>query len=136
MAKAITFVSASTVREAFRNGTLDASAVLDAKGKAVPTVSLFGADGTSGKVRGRIHPAFVAAFNALDSGVQYAETKGGEKTVTVPRIKIDAKGRKRALAPVTLPVSEVRALAGISGKRGRISAASIAKAGAALVSKG
>ena len=136
MAKSVTFVSAAVVRDAFRTGALDATKVVDAKGNPVSTASLFGASGDSTKVRGRIHPAFVAAFNAVNKSVQYAEKRvKAEAMVEIPRVSVDSKGRKRALKPVTLPASEVRALAGESGKRGRIGKDTIAKASAALAKR-
>lgn len=121
-------VSAKFVRAAFRDGTLDASKVVDAKGNAVNTASLFGASGDSTKVRGRIHPAFVAAFNESGLGT-YAEKSVAEKNmVTVP---LNSPKTGRPIKPVSLPIGEVRVLAGIVGKKGRISSADLANAGRA-----
>lgn len=129
-------VDAKTIRAAFHNGDLDASKVVNDKGEAVNTASLFG--GPQGRGRGRLHPALVQAFLDANPGTTY-DQKGANaqpKTVEVPRVKTDAKGRKRALKPVTLPIAEVRALAGVSGKRGRLSSTDLARAGEALVAQG
>lgn len=134
MAKnALAPVDTKTIRNAFVTGALDASKVVDAKGKPVSTASLLGADGTGTKVRGRLHPAFVAAFEAANPGTVFVEgAEANVKTVEVPRTS--AKGRP--MKPATLPIAEVRRLAGIEGKKGRISKADLAKAGAALVAQG
>lgn len=128
-----TVLTSAAVRALFQNGTLDATKVTDAKGNAVPTASLFGKDGTSTKVRGRVHPAFYQAAEAAGHGV-FAEKVKVEKTITISPIKTDVKGRKRTLKAREVPVSKVRALAGASAK-GRLSAAHIAKAAEALGSE-
>lgn len=133
MAKsALTPVDTKTVRMAFATGALDASKVVDAKGKPVSTASLFGADGTGEKVRGRLKPEFIDAFIAANPGTKFVEGPAANvKTVEVPRT--GAKGK--ALKPATLPIAEVRRLAGIEGKKGRLSKADLAKAGAALMAQ-
>jgi len=130
MSKSIaTPVSAKTVRTAFRDGTLDASKVLDGKGNAVNTASLFGADGTSTKVRGRIHPAFVAYFNDNAKGQTYAEKSVAEKTmVTLPLVSLKTG---KPVKPVQVPIAEARALSGTTGKKGRLSSADLVTAATA-----
>lgn len=117
--------------------------VYKARGFKVPEValaSLLGKDGKGTKVRGRIHPAaqralieaFPGEFVAVDLGNGNATPKA-EKVIEVPRVKTDAAGRKRTLKPVTMTLSEVRALAGTTGKKGRVSKAEVEAAGAAAV---
>lgn len=134
MAKsALTPVTTKTVRMAFVTGALDASKVVDAKGNPVSTASLLGADGTGEKVRGRLKPEFIDAYVAANPGTVFVEGPDANvKTVEVPRKS--AKGRD--LKPAVLPIAEVRRLAGIEGKKGRLSKADLAKAGAALVAQG
>lgn len=106
-------VSAARVREAFRNGEFTAP---DA---ALP--SLVGAK-TSGVVRGRLSPLAVAAFNEQVKGEVYAgEKRGGAdlaKTVEVPMFSAKTG---RPVKPITRTLDEVRAAAGTTGKKGRIS---------------
>lgn len=130
MSKSIaTPVPAKTVRTAFRDGTLDATKVTDAKGNPVNTASLFGASGDSTKVRGRIHPAFIAYFNENVKGASYAEKSVAEKkTVEVP---LNSPKTGRPIKPVTMTLAEVRALSGTTGKKGRVSSADLAAAGLA-----
>lgn len=125
MARKSTIVSTATIRAAFLDGTLKPA-------KDVSTASLFGKDGTRtkpGNVRGRIHPAHVQVFLDANPGTVFGE--GSEapaaRTIDVPRTGKNG----RPLAPVTLPVSEAKALAGVAGKRGRMSSEELAKAGAA-----
>ena len=124
-----TNVSTKYIRTAFANGEFTAP---DA---ALLSLTGHGPNGEgTGNIRGRLHPAAVEAFLAQTPGVSYEEKAvTDEKMVEVPRVKVDAKGRKRNLKPVVLPISEVRALAGVSGKRGRLSKEHIATAGAALL---
>lgn len=131
MSKSSTIVSTATIRAAFvgENATLDPATVLDAKGNPVSTASLLGSDGSGTKVRGRVNPAFVAAYLAANPGTKFGEGSSAPaaRTVQVPR-----KGASgRSLSPVTLPVSEAKTLAGIPGKRGRMSAAEREAAGQA-----
>ncbi len=120
----ITLVPAARVREAYREG------LFTAPDEAL--ASLVGANG-SGKVRGRLNPAAIAAFNEQMTGEQYAGEKSPVegRTVTLPLTKVNAKGA-RLKRPETFPLSEVRSLAGVVGKKGRLSAAEIAKAAEAV----
>lgn len=122
-------VSAKVIREAFRNGTLDVAKVVDGKGDAVNPVSVLGANGDATRCRGRLNPAFAAYFVENTPGTSYAEKVAEVSTIEVP---LNSPKTGRPIKPVTLPVSEVRALAGISGKAGRISKADLAKAGEAF----
>lgn len=121
-------VSAKVIRTAFRDGTLDASKVVDANGKPVNPVSIFGTDGDVSRCRGRLNPAFAEFYVANVKGTSYSEKVAEVSTIEVP---LNSPKTGRPIKPVTLPVSEVRALAGISGKAGRISKADLAKAGEA-----
>lgn len=133
-APAVLLATAPVVRAAYKAGKFPAA-------EGVSLDSLIGAKG-DGNARGRINPAHVKSFLASKAGKGYTMPNlgnGGDKApapsreVSVPRVKTDAKGRKRTLKPVTLPMAEVRRLAGVEGKKGRLSQADIAKAGAALV---
>lgn len=121
-------VSAKQVRATFRDGTLDASKVVDAKGNAVNTASLFGADGTSTKVRGRIHPAFVAAYNASGLGTYAEKSIAEQNMVTLPLVSAKTG---RPIKPVEVPIAQARALSGTTGKKGRLSSADLVAAAAA-----
>jgi hypothetical protein len=126
-------VDAKTIRTAFHNGTLDASKVVDAKGQPVNTGSLFG--GPQGKGRGRLNPALVQAFLDANPGTTY-DQKGANvqpKTVEVPRV---SPKTGRPVKSTILPIAEVRALAGVSGKRGRLSSAHLVAAAEALTAQG
>lgn len=127
-------VSAATIRQAFRDGTLNVADVKNEKGEAVNPASIFGADGTGQKVRGRLNPAFVAAYLAANPTASYAEKSVAEKrTVMLPLVS--AKTGK-AIKPVEVTVTEARALAGVPGGKGRLSADTLAKAAAAFQSQG
>lgn len=143
MAKsASTPVAAKTIRTAFTDGTLDPHNVpaLDANGNVrtdkdgnvilADPACIFG-KGNSGVVRGRLNPAFVRVYTEA-TGNTYAEKSVAEgRTLTLPLTKMNAKGA-RLKRPETFPVAEVRRLAGVEGKTGRLSSASIAKAAAAV----
>jgi hypothetical protein len=120
----VTLVPASRVREAFAEGLFKAPEA------ALP--SLVGKNG-DGRVRGRLNPLAIEAFNEQVKGEQYAGEKSAveAKMVTLPLVKPNAKGAllKR---PEAFPVSEVRRLAGIEGRKGRISKAAIATAAEAV----
>lgn len=121
------------VRALFADGTLNASDVTDAKGKAVSTASLTGS-GDKGP-RGRVHPAFAAHAEAKGFGV-YAEKTRTEKTVTVTPVRKDAKGRTRTLKPREVPLSQVRTIAGIpANQRGRLPQSALDKAAEVLGQK-
>lgn len=129
-------VSAKRIRVAFQTNErgLDATKVVDAKGKAVSTNAVLGRDGDTSRIRGRLNPAQVAAFLEAFPEHTYAEIpKGGvssnQKTVEVPRVGKNG----RALKPATISLAEARRLSGTEGKKGRLSADDLARAGAALV---
>jgi hypothetical protein len=113
----ITLVPASRVRAAFAEGLFTAPEV------ALP--SLVGR--TPGKVRGRLHPEAVAAFNEQVKGEQYA---GEKSAVESKRVTLPLTNLKR---PEAFPLSEVRSLAGVTGKKGRLSAAEVATATQAVI---
>ncbi len=143
-------VSAKVIRAAFQNGDLDPTAVqalkpnpdgpgwegaprTDKDGNPVlaSTACIFGANG-DGKVRGRLNPAFVRVFLDANPDATYAEKSGAEAaTVEVPLVKRSKTGA-RLKRPERLPVAEVRALAGVSGQKGRLSSASLLKAAEAI----
>jgi hypothetical protein len=122
--KSVTLVPASRVRAAYAEGLFT---VPDAG-----LACLIGRNG-DGRVRGRLNPIAVEAFNEQVEGEQYAGEKSPveSKTVTLPLTKMNAKGA-RLKRPEDFPLSEVRRLAGVSGKKGRLSAAEIAKAAEAV----
>lgn len=133
----VTLVAASVVRAAFANGDFDAP------DQALP--SLLGGSYTvkggfvpseTGLVRGRLHPLAIEAFNEQVKGQQYAGEKakgvvvgGPVKTVEVPMFSAKTG---RPVKSRTLPIGEVRALAGKPDGRGRISAADLLVAAKAL----
>lgn len=121
-------VTAQTIRAAYHTGALDAAKVVDAKGKAVPTGSLFG--GPQGRGRGRLNPAHVEAFLAANPGTAYAEKVAEVKTVDLPMVSAKTG---RPVKPVTVPLSEFRALSG--QKMGKPSAASLQAASEAYVKR-
>jgi hypothetical protein len=118
-------VSAARIREAFQAG------LFTAPDAALP--SLIGSKG-DGNVRGRLNPLAVEAFEAQVKGEQYAgEKQGGlgvaSKTVEVPMF---SPKTGRPVKSRTLTIGEVRTLAGVEGRKGRLSAAHIAAAAKAL----
>lgn len=115
-------VPAKRVRAAFAEG------LFTAPDKALP--SLIGKNG-DGKVRGRLHPEAVAAFNEQVKGEVYAgeKSKVEQKTVEVPMF---SPKTGRPVKPVVKTLAEVRAAAGISGKKGRISASDLHRAALAF----
>lgn len=126
-------VTAAQIRAAFRDGSLDASKVVDAKGNPVNAACL--TSGPQGTGRGRINPALVQTFLDANPGATYNQkaSNAQPKTVEVPRV---SPKTGRPVKPTTLPISEVRALAGVSGKKGRLSSADLDKAAAALTEQG
>ena len=136
--KATTPVSAASIRAAFRDGErgLDPHKVTVTKGDkevAVSPACILGADGTGERVRGRLHPAFVAAYTAAFPEHTYAEKSVAEKrTVSLP-LKSAKTGRP--IKPVTVTVAEARALAGEPNGKGRLSASTLDKAAAAYQSR-
>lgn len=119
-------VTAKTIRTAFQSGALDPAKVVNAKGEPVNTGCLF--SGPQGRGRGRLNPAFVQAFLDANPGTTYAEKVAEVKTVTVP---LTSPKTGRPIKPVTLPMAEVRSLAGKAGKVGRLSSADLIAAGQA-----
>ncbi len=120
-------VNAARVREAFRAG------LFTAPDAALP--SLMGKNG-DGRVRGRLNPLAVEAFNAGVKGEQYAGEKSTveSKSVTLPLTKMSAAGA-RLKRPESFPLSQVRTLAGVEGKKGRLSSAEVARAAEAVVAQ-
>lgn len=126
-------VSTATIRAAFGPDGMDPATVTDEKGNAVSTASLFGANGTREnpvKVRGRIHPAFRDAYLAANPGHVFGEGEDAPASRTVNLPLVSAK-TGRAIKPVEVPVSEAKRLAGVEGKRGRLSSEELARAAAA-----
>lgn len=126
--KSLSIVTPAQVRAAFAAGDLNASDVLDAKGNPVNPASLVGANG-DGKVRGRLNPAFARAYEAANPG-----TEVREKVVTSKEVEIPMNSAKtgRPIKPRVLPIAEVRALAGVEGKKGRLSTEDKQRAALAL----
>lgn len=129
-----TLVTAARVRAAYAEGKFTAPEValpsliggsFTVKGGHVPSAT--------GKVRGRLHPEAIAAFNEQVEGEQYGGEKSGigAKTVTLPLTKMNAKGA-RLKRPEDFPLSQVRTLAGVPNKKGRLSKDETAKAVAAI----
>lgn len=122
-----TIATPKQVREWAR--TIDLSTVVDGKGNPAPTASILGKSGDGSKVRGRVHPLFNAAYEAAHPGTVVQEKTGLDvKQVEVP---LFSPKTGRAVKPVTLPLPEVRRLAGIEGKKGRIPSAALVAAGEA-----
>lgn len=123
----ITLVPASRVREAFAQGLFTAPEA------ALP--SLVGKNG-DGRVRGRLNPLAVEAFNAQVEGEQYAGEKSAVegKTITLPLTKMTAAGA-RVKRPETFPLARVRSLAGVEGKKGRLSKAEVERAAEAVIAE-
>lgn len=122
-----TVATAPVVRAAFKDGLFTAP-------EGVSLASLLGADGKGEKVRGRIHPAFAEALVKAQPR-KFVLPVAGEKaapvakTVEVPRF---SQKTGRPVKPVTMPVAEVRALAGKPGSKGRLGKADLAAAAKAL----
>lgn len=74
----------------------------------------------SDNARGRLHPEVVTAFNRSHRTKQYGVGTKVEKTVKV-LVSPDASEGRKTPRTVTMPISEVRSLAGVEGRRGRIS---------------
>lgn len=113
-------VPAKRVREAFAQGLF----TVPDEGLAC----LVGKNG-DGKVRGRLNPIVVEAFNAQVTGEVYAGEKSPveAKSVTLALTKPNAKGA-RLKRPESFPLAEVRKRAGVEGKAGRLSKANLAAA--------
>lgn len=110
--------------------------VKDENDKVVSTASILGADGSGAKVRGRVGPFFVAQYLAANPGHVFGQgtektdgpNKPAERTVDLPLLSAKTG---RAIKPVNVPVSEAKSLAGVAGKRGRLSSAELVTAAAA-----
>jgi hypothetical protein len=88
----------------------------------------------SGLVRGRLSQAVREDFTAQTKRPTRGEFAKGEarpsnKTVEVPRVSAKTG---RPIKSVVMPLSEAKALIGATGKKGRLSAADLAKVAAAL----
>lgn len=123
-APAVVLVPASRIRAAFAAGEFTAP--------DEALASLIGRNG-DGKVRGRLNPKAVEAFEAQVPGEQYAGEKSQveSRTVSLPLTKMNAAGA-RLKRPETFTLTEVRTLAGIEGKKGRISSANLTAAAKAV----
>lgn len=87
--------------------------------------------GKESKGRGRISPAALKVYFNSHKDAEYAKStvKASAKTVDLVVPMTDKAGRKRPDLHVTLPLSEVRTLAGQpTDTRGRVSADTLAKA--------
>lgn len=118
-------VTAREIREAFARGEFTA------RDESLPSLR----GGKSGKVRGRIAPSAVEDFLAANPNrVLVASAEAEVKTVTLPLTKTNARGAtlKR---PEDFPITEVRALAGVEGKRGRLSKAHVEAAAAKVMAQ-
>lgn len=120
-------VNTATIRAAFMGD----NALTPAEG--VSTASLFGANGTASapvKVRGRIHPAHRDVFLAANPGTVFGEGENApaKRTVDLPLV---SEKTGRPIKPVTVPVTEAKRLAGVEGKRGRLSSDELVAAAAA-----
>lgn len=125
-------VSAKRVRAAFVAGEFTAP------DEALP--SLLGGTYTktggfvqseSGLVRGRLNPAAIAAFNEQVSGEVYAGEKVNVEARTI-EVPMFSPKTGRPVKSLVKPISEVRAAAGVEGKKGRLSAADLHKAAVAF----
>lgn len=125
---ALSPVPAKTVRQFVREGRVTFTDAAEA--------CIFG--GPQGRGRGRLHPDLVAAFNAENGeGLVYVEEDGKalrENRVTLPLTKKNARGAN-IKRPEAFPISEVRALAGVAGKKGRLSEADKVKAAQAVMAQ-
>lgn len=123
----VVLVSAARVRSAFAAGEFTAPEA------ALP--SLVGQK-TEGRVRGRLNPLAIEAFNAQVKGEAYAGTQSEAegKRVTLPLTKVTAAGAK-VKRPEAFPIAKVRELSGTVGKKGRLSAAHVQAAADAVVAE-
>jgi hypothetical protein len=123
-------VNTATIRAAF----MGKGALTPADG--VSTASLFGANGTATapvKVRGRIHPAHRDVYLAANPGHTFGEGDAAPAKRTVLLPLVSAK-TGRAIKPVEVSVTEAKTLAGVAGKRGRLSSDELERAAAAFQS--
>lgn len=118
----LTPVSAREIRQAYANGDFTVP-------EGTNIASLVGRNG-DGRVRGRLNPAVVQAFltSKAGKGKSYAEKSEAEgRTVTLTLTRRDKNGKSRGKVDVSMPVAEVRSLAGAPAK-GRLSNAHLATA--------
>lgn len=122
----VTEVNADFIRKAAREGRVT---LTDA---ALPAFT----SGPQGHGRGRLPKSAIEAFEAENPGYVYAGEKSRHegRQVTLPLTKPNARGA-RLKRPEAFPVSQVRALAGVTGKAGRLSEAEKAKAAEAVMSE-
>lgn len=123
-------VSTATIRAWVRENMDLSKPLTDESGKAVSTASILGADGSGDKVRGRVAPFFRDAFLAANPGHVFGEGDNAPASRTVDLPLVSAK-TGRPIKPVTVPVAEAKSLAGVAGKRGRLSSDELARAAAA-----
>lgn len=119
-------VAAREIRDYFQSNVKAANKV--AKDANVSTNSVLGADGDASRCRGRINPAFSEAFVAAHPGTTYAEKSDAEKHLL--DVPLTSPKTGRAIKGVTLPIAEVRRLAGAPAK-GKVSSAALVAAGEA-----
>jgi hypothetical protein len=118
-----TVATAPVVRAAFKQGLFKAP-------EGISLASLVGADGTGEKVRGRIHPAFAEALVKAQPR-KFSLPEAGEKaTPAVKTVEVPRWSQKtgRPVKAVSLPIAEVRTLAGKPGSKGRLSKADLTAA--------
>lgn len=127
-------VNAARVRAAFAAGEFTApdAALPSLLGGSYSKTK--GYQAGTGVIRGRLNPLAVESFNEQVKGEVYAgEKKGGiggnVKTVEVPMFSAKTG---RPVKPVTRTLAEVRTLAGVEGKKGRLSKADLLAAAVAL----
>ena len=95
--------------------------------------SVMGKDGTGERVRGRLNPVVVAAFNKANKSKTYAEKVAESRTVEFTVPAQDKRGRNIS-RKVTITTDEARTLLGHEkGKKGRFSKSALAEAYAATM---
>lgn len=133
MASKPTAVSAKRVREAFAAGEFTAP------DEAKP--SLMGGSysktkgyvpSETGLIRGRLHPAAIAAFNEQVKGEVYGGEKSGIGTSRTVEVPMFSPKTGRPVKARTVTLAEARALSGTEGQKGRLSKEALAKVAAAL----
>ena len=125
-------VSAKRVRAAFAAGEFTApdEALPSLIGGSYTKTGGF-VESTSGLVRGRLNPAAIEAFNAQVKGEVYAGEKSNVEARTV-EVPMFSPKTGRPVKPVTKTLAEVRAAAGVEGKKGRLSQADLHRAAVAF----
>lgn len=119
-------VAAREIRDYFQSNPKQAAKVAEQAG--VSTNSVLGEGGDASRCRGRLNPAFAEAFVAAHPGTTYAEKSVAEKrTLDVP---LTSPKTGRPIKGVSLPIAEVRRLAGAPAK-GKVSSAALVAAGEA-----